>query len=265
MLKYELRSRLRITKLLTSVIIRLICIYLLFSLVVLSRIGRGILAFFIAEAVVIALFSIGNVCDALASSRTRKEFLDISLTRLGIRNIILAKLIGANIYNLIFVLLSAIISLSIPTFWKGIGFWGIARANIVTFLILVTSTALGSFFSVLYRNNLFFVALTSYFLILVLLGSVMLPVPFIERTQNQKLKDIMTKVFLYANPVIMLTRSIGKIDVMRTEYMYNIADPLVGRGFSYPDWRIMAVIYASVSVILLLLTFMLVGRTFYSY
>lgn len=88
----------------------------------------------------------------------------------------------------------------------------------------------------------------------------MLIVPFIERAQNQKLKDIMTKVSFYVNPIIMLTRSLGKIDIMRTEYMYNIADPVVSRGFTYPDWRIMAIIYTGASVILFFTTFILVKR-----
>ncbi len=73
----------------------------------------------------------------------------------------------------------------------------------------------------------------------------------------------MTNISLYANPIIMITRSLGKIDIMRTEYMYNIADPVVGRGFSYPDWRIMAIIYTGVSVALLFLTFVLANRLSY--
>lgn len=243
-----------------SIIIRAVCIYLVFSLIILSRIAKGILAFFIAEAVVIALFSIGNTCDALASSKARKEFLDISLTRLSIRNIVLAKIIGSSLYNLIFIFLSAIISLSIPAFWRDAGLWRIAYVNTVNFLILITVIAISFFFSMVYRSNIFFMALTSYLTIFILLSSVLLPVPFIERIQNQKLKDIMTSVSFYANPIVMLTRSLGKIDIMRTEYIYNIADPVVARGFSYPDWRIMAIIYASASSILLSLTFVLAGK-----
>ncbi|MGQ9609997.1 MAG: hypothetical protein ACUVWN_11875 [bacterium] len=238
---------------------------MVFSLVILSRIGKGMLAFFIAESMTIALFSIGNVCDALTSSKGRKDLIDISLTRLDIRNIILAKLIGANIYNFIFVFSSAIITLCFPIFRKGMGFWEIAYANMITLLILITSIAISSFFSVVSRNNVFFTALISYFIIFLLLGSILLPVPFIERTQNQKLKDIMTKVSFYANPIIMLTRSLGKIDIMRTEYMYDIADPIVGRGFSYPDWRIMAIIHASTSIVLLFLMVMLANRLNFIY
>lgn len=232
----------------------------MFSLVILSRIAKGILAFFIAEAVVIALFSIGNICDALASTKAKKEFLDISLTRLSIRNIVSAKIIGSNVYNLVLIFLSAIVSLSVPVFWKGIGLWRIAYVNVVTFLIFITVIAISFFFLTIYRNNIIFTALTSYLVIFILLTSVLLPVPFIERTQNQKLKDIMTRVSFHANPIIMLTRSLGKIDIMRTEYMYNIADPVVARGFSYPDWRIIAVMYAGASLILFSLTFTLVGK-----
>jgi len=45
---------------------------------------------------------------------------------------------------------------------------------------------------------------------------------------------------------IMLSRSLGKIDLMRTDYMLSVADAIVGRGVIYPDWRISCTIYLAV-------------------
>ncbi len=67
----------------------------------------------------------------------------------------------------------------------------------------------------------------------------------------------MTKSALYANPVIMLVRSMGKIDIMRTDHIYKIADPIVGRGFTYPDWRIQCIGYFTISFIFILVAILL--------
>ena len=133
---------------------------------------------------------------------------------------------------------------------------GIVYGNIVILTLIFVASVISLFFCTIPRRNVLASIILPYFVILLLLGSVIIVGPFIDRTEDQQVKNLMTKSALYVNPVIILTRSLGKIDIMRTDYMYTIADPLVGRGFSYPDWRISCIIHFVVSFFLLFITFL---------
>lgn len=250
-LRRDLKLKFRIKKLIPAIISRYLCIGILFLLVLLARLGTGILAFLIAEAIMILLFTPGSICDAFVSQNGKRDFYELSLSQLKQRNIIFAKLITSNLYNFIVVIISDIIIFALLFSQKKFDVHGIIYASLILLTLMLATTILAFLFCMIFRRSLLASAFSAYLVIILLLLNVITAGLFVERTDNQKAKDLLTKSAIYANPVIMLSRSLGKIDLMRTDYMYNIADSLVGRGIIYPDWRISCIIYISVSCFLL--------------
>jgi hypothetical protein len=247
-LKRDLKIKLRIKKLIPAIILRYICIGILFLLVLLARLGNGTLAFLIAEAITILLFTSGSICDAFVSQNGRRDFSELSLTRIKQRNIIFAKLITSNLYNFIVLIISDI---GIFALQNKFNMQGVIYANLVLLTLMFATSILALLFCMIFRRNSIASIFSIYLVIIFLLFNVIIAGLFIERTENQKAKDLITNSAIYMNPVIMLSRSLGKIDLMRTDYMYNVADSIVGRGVIYPDWRISCTIYLAVSCLLL--------------
>ena len=247
-LKRDLKFRLRIKKLIPAILLRYICIGILFLLVILARLGTGILAFLIAEAITILLFTSGSICDAFVSQNGRRDFSELSLTYIKQRSIIFAKLITSNLYNFIVLIISDI---AIFALQNKFNMQGVIYANLVLLTLMFATSILALLFCMIFRRNSIASIFSVYLVIIFLLFNVIIAGLFIERTENQKAKDLITNSAIYVNPVIMLSRSLGKTDLMRTDYMYSVADAIVGRGVIYPDWRISCIMYLAVSCLLL--------------
>ena len=106
---YELRSKLRITRLIPAVLLRCVCLGLLFCLALLSHLGKGLLAFILAETVLILLFPPAAVCRSFAGNARRGDLRDLALTRLSAPAILLGKFATADIYTFLVVAFSAIV------------------------------------------------------------------------------------------------------------------------------------------------------------
>lgn len=251
-LKRELKIRLRVKKIIPAIVLRYVFLGFIFLLVLLAHLGKGLLAFILAETVLLMLFIPGNVCMAFTSSTARGDFLELTMTRMGSIKILLGKFAGATFYNCIIILLSALIMFAIHFLRGNFNVWHLVFANISLLVVAFVSGVISLLFSVLFRQNTFAAALTSYILIFLLLGSIIIPGPLIGRMQNQRAKAIISKISLHINPLIMVSRTLGNIDIMRTRYMYILADPIVAPGFKYPDWRYTGILYLSVSFILLI-------------
>ena len=251
-LKRELKIRIRIAKLIPAIALRSVCLGFLFLLVLLSRLGKGLLAFILAEALLILLFTPGAVCDAFAGNAGRRDFRDLAMTRLSSRAILLGKLAGANVYICIIILLSALVICVTSLFHKNLHIWRLVCANMALLILVFASAVIGLAFSVLFRRSIFMPTVFSYILILLLIGSIVIPGPLIERMRESKVKAAMIETALYANPLIMTSRALERVDIMRTQYMYTLADPIVSHGFAYPDWRYAGSIYFGISCLLLI-------------
>ncbi|MGB9595033.1 MAG: hypothetical protein ACPL7B_02025, partial [Candidatus Poribacteria bacterium] len=184
---------------------------------------------------------------------SRQEISELIFTKIKRPSIILYKLIISNIYNIIIAIIANIIIFTLLYDYQKMTLSGIINANIVLLAVMTFSSALTIVLIALFSCRMLASSFCVYLILSVLLFSVIIVGPFILRTENQKAKDLMTKSSIYANPVIMLVRSMGKIDIMRTDYMYNIADPIVGRGFTYPDWQKQCLGYFIVSFIFILI------------
>jgi hypothetical protein len=250
-LRRELKVRLRIATAIPAIALRCVCLGLIFLLVLLSRLGRGLLAFILAEALLILLFTPGAVCSAFAGNAGRDDLRDLALTRLNSETILLGKLAGANLYICIIILFSALVMFCVALLHRGIHIWRLVCANMALLILVFASAVIGLAFSVLFRRNILASATLAYILILMLIGSIVIPGPLIERMREHRIKAVIIKAALYVNPLIMTSRALGDVDIMRTEYMYTLADPIVGRGFTYPDWRHAGMIYFGISCLLL--------------
>jgi len=250
-LKRDLKLKLRIRNLIPAIILRYICIAILFLLVMLVRLGTGILAFLIAEAVMILLFTPGSICDAFVSQAGRRDAYDLAFSRMSKVKLIVGKLIASNLYNFIIVVISDFIIFALLASQKKFNTQGVLYATLVLLTFMLVSSVLSILFCTIFQRNAIASVFFVYSVIILLLFSVIIAGPFLEQTENQKAKDLITKSAIYINPIVMLSRSLGKIDIMRTDYLYNVADPIVGRGFTYPDWRISCTAYLIVSCFLL--------------
>ena len=257
-LKRDLKIRFRLRNLIKAVFVRYACIGLIFILALLSQIGNNILSFIIAQAVTIMLFIPATIYDAFASKIGKRDMRELAFTRLNPMTVILGKVVSANIYNFIIIIFSFIFLLIISLSQKKVSVSGIIYSNIVTIAIMSAISAVSLFFCAIFRKNVIASTILPYFVILLLLFSVIISGPFIDRTESQQFKKIMINSALYASPAVNLARASGKIDIMRTLYLYTIADPIVGRGFSYPDWRISCTIYVGISILLLFIASLLI-------
>jgi hypothetical protein len=252
LLKLELKRKFKIRNLILSLLARIICIGILFLLILLARLATGILALFISLSAAILLFTPASVINSFISKSAKQEINELLLTKINRLVILVIKLIGSNIYNIIILLISNIVVFTLLYDQQKMTPSGIINANLVLLAIMVLSSALALVF--VPSRSIVISSFCVYLTIAILLSSVIIIGPFIQRTENQQAKDIMSKSSLYANPIVTLTRSMGKIDIMRTEYLYNIADPVVGRGFTYPDWRVSCLGYLSVAFLFIAIT-----------
>ena len=254
-LKRELRIRIRIRRVISAMALRYALLGIMLCLIMLAHLGRGLLAFILAETFVILLFTPGAVCDAFASKLGRGDLRDLTLTRLGSVSILFGKLAGSSLYTCLVVLISAVAMFAVSLFRQNLRVLNLLSANLALLIIIFTSAAISLTFSMLFRRGTFTPAMLTYILTFLLIGSVIIPGPLIKQISDPKAKSIIVEMAMYANPFVMTSRALGKVDIMRTRYMYNLADPIVGRGFTYPNWYAAGILYIGFSSLLLALAF----------
>ena len=252
-LKRDLKVKVRIARLIPALALRFVGLGTLFLLVLLSRLGRGLLALILAEAVLVMLSTPAAVCSIFTSDAGRSDLRNLALTRLNTVSIILGRLAGANLYNCIIILLSTIAAYAASSLYRDFP-GNLVRANVAILILMFASTVISLAFSALFRRRLLASAMLSYIFVLILVSSVIIPGPLIERMPRSKASDLITWLALHANPLIMTSRALGRTDIMRTRYMYNLADPIVSRGFSYPNWYSSGILYFGTSCLLLVLS-----------
>lgn len=251
-LRRELKRRIRIAKIIPAMALRYACLGFIYLLVLLSRLGSGLLAFTLAETILVLLFIPGAVCNAFASNAGQSDIRDLAQTRLSSEAILLGKLAGANLYTYATIVLSGLVTCAVSLFHQNLHIWRLVCTNIALLILMFASTVVGLASSILFRRNILASVILVYALILLLIASIIIPSPLIERTLEPETKAAIINIALYANPLIMTSRAFGKVDIMRTDYMYKLADPIVGRGFTYPNWYSVGIIYFCISCFLLI-------------
>ena len=254
-LTHELRNRLHATKLIPAIVLRCACLGLIFLLMLQFRLGRGFLAFILAETFLVLLFTPGAVCSAFAGSIGRRDFRDLVLTRLSSPAILLGKLAAADLYTCMIIVFSGVVICVVSLFRSDLHIWRFVCANAALLVLLFSCAALGMAFSMAFRRNSLAAYVLAYTLIFLLISSVIISGPIIDRIQSAGAKTWIKRAALHANPLVMTSRSLGTIDLMRTRYIYVLAEPIVTRGFTYPNWYSIAAIYLAISCLLLIPVF----------
>ena len=255
-LTHELRSRLRPAKLIPAILLRCACLGLIFLLMLQFRLGRGFLAFILAETFLVLLFTPGAVCRTFAGSNGRRDFRDLVMTRLSSPAILLGKLAAADLYTCMIIVFSGAVMCTVSLFRRDIHVWRFVCANAALLVLVFSCAALGMAFAMAFRRNNLAAYIFVYTLIFLLISSVIISGPIIDRVQSAGARNWIKKAALHANPLIMTSRSLGTIDLMRTRYIYTLAGPIVTRGFTYANWYSVAVIYLAVSCLLLIPVFL---------
>ncbi|MBM3211065.1 hypothetical protein FJZ33_02530 [Candidatus Poribacteria bacterium] len=257
----EIKLRLRTRKLIAGMILRFAFLGFFFLLILLSHIGKGILAVVLSEALLLLLFSSGTIFASFSGESNRRDLLSLSLTRLSSFSIFWGKFLGASLYNSFIIFLSASTMIIISLLDKKLHIQSLIFAHLGLIIISFASSVIGLAFS-----NLggFKGAFLAYIVIFLLIGSVIIPGPALTRIDNHEVKSLISKIALHANPFVMLSRSLGKIDIMRTQYLYQVADPVVGPGFTYPDWRYVAFLYLLVSILIFTSSYLVFIRRKYN-
>jgi ABC-type transport system involved in multi-copper enzyme maturation permease subunit len=176
------------------------------------------------------------------------------------RAILLGKFAGASFYNLIIILISALAMFRIWLFCGGFHLSRLLYANLALLILLYASAVISLALFSMFRRSTLIPAILAYILILLLIGSIVAAGPVIDGMDNPGARTVTTTLALYANPLVMASRTLGTIDIMRTEYMYRIADSIAGRGFIYPNWYFAAIIYFTISCVLLILVYLRFSR-----
>jgi hypothetical protein len=262
-LKRELRIRIRPRKLIPALLSRFAFLGITFPLILLARLGRGLLAFSLAETFLIVLFAPGSVLDAFSSRNARNDLRELCLTRLNPVSILLGKFIGVNFYNFVVIILSALAMCFMAVFHKNLHIWNLIRVNLSILALLSVSSATALILSVISQRNAFISVISTYFIVILLISSIITFGPLIGKFHKAEAKNALSKLALYTNPFVMTSRSLGNVDIMRTRYMYELADPIVSRGFSYPEWYYPIAIYFLSSCVFM--AFSLLGFRSFAY
>ncbi|MBD3181996.1 hypothetical protein GF312_06880 [Candidatus Poribacteria bacterium] len=251
-LKREIRLKTPASKLIIAISIRFACLGIIYILIDFSRLGSGLLAFALSETLIILLFTPASILESFASKTAKRDNLELSLTSLKPHSVITGKFVKAVFYNFVFIVISALFMFILPLFYRGLSFWRIASANLAILGILFTISAFTLSLTLIFRRKILLSTLVSYFLIVIMLTSVVSFGFVIESLESNIIKNRLTGLAMHINPFIMVSRTLGTIDIMRTRYIYELADPIVTRGFSYPKWYSIVLIYLISSFILLI-------------
>ena len=247
----EFKTACHISKLIPALIVRFVLLAAIFPLVLLLHIGKGLLAMTLAETIIVLFFAPGAVIRSFGSREGFDDICSLSLTRLSSVNIVSAKFAGTLVYNFLFVIISTAGMFTLSFARGNFSVWLLGLSTVTLAVFAIAAAAIGMASINFFRRNALAAGVLSYTLVVLLVGGVVMAGPFIEHTQNRNIKHAIASVALHVNPVVIASRSLGTVDIMRTRYMYVVADPIVGPGFTYPDWGKSILIYIVFSCLLL--------------
>jgi hypothetical protein len=124
----------------------------------------------------------------------------------------------------------------------------LAQLVIFTFCIL-----LGSVFALVRcsGSELFFAQLVTVFVACALLGTVFYADPVIEARQDPETRSVVIGAVLSANPVMAISGSLLRHDLLRQELMYGKISVIASYRVSYPEWWKTSIEYLVLSAVML--------------
>lgn len=241
-----------------SLSLRALLTFPFFLLAMVYKLGAGAPALVTALVFLLILLPPGVTCNALTNQKTHDLITDMSFAPLNRKLLVFAKFTITNVYNVVFIVLSIIFMYI--RYNENVGILQLLKVGLALILLNFTLASLSMSFSLVLNRILSFAL--SYLLSCALLSNIFLCGALVERLSDQGVKNLLTTIAMHTNPAIMVLRSLGKIDILRTQYLYNLADPIVGRGFSYPEPYVCWAIYFGLLILINSLNLIFANRYF---
>jgi ABC-2 type transport system permease protein len=175
--------------------------------------------------------------NALSSEVRKGNAEQLFASPLTSYEILLGKLIGLEMYNLIFLILSFVILSIAAVFRTDIYLSDIAKIHIILLIYLYAFGALGILGSIIFKNFLY-AAEMAYLVLAFLISDAVIIIPFIRWGFKA---SAMISLALHANPFTTVC-SIINLDIFRTPYLYNLS-PIASYGYTFPKWYLIALWY----------------------
>jgi len=237
-LKRDINIRLNPKKITIALILQGCFLFFIFVLLTAAKLNDAVKVFFLAETGLILLaapLSTSSVVNSAAKRQNAQQLLTSPLTT---TEILFGKLIGLEFYNLIFLVLSFLISSVIATiFWKNISLLAILKIHIILLIYLYSCGALGVCCSAICRNA-FYATELAYSILAIFISNIVLIEPLIRWGCNS---SIMIRLALHTNPFVSVSTAL-KYDIFRTEYLYNLS-PVASYAYVYPKWYLIGCWY----------------------
>lgn len=222
--KLEIKKQLNPKWIAISLIIQAFLLIPIYWLLAQAQLGNSYHLFFLSETFLILL--IAPIATSKSIIQTRKKWRSLSLTSVKSIEIVLADLISGQLYPLLFLICSFIIT-SIK--WH-ISFPAIIKVHFFLLICLFAYGAIGILSAIISREFLFSVALT-YLVTAFFVGGIVLVTPLTYQIDNL---ETIKSLVLNINPVVAVCGAIH-FDIFRTQHLYELA-PIGSSVLTYPAW-----------------------------
>jgi len=239
-LTQDIKSRLKPKKIIIALTLQGFFLFLIFVLMLAAKLGNPAKVFFLAETGLILLAAPLMTSNALISEIRKGNAEQLFTSPLKSSKILLVKLVGLEIYNSIFLIISFTISSIFIGFNNHFPILDIVKIHLILLIYLYAFGAVGILCSVICRNFLY-AAEIAYSVLAVLISDVVLIRPFIR--WGFKASSTIS-LALNANPFTPVC-AILELDIFRTQGGINLYDlsPLASYGYNFPAWYLVGLWY----------------------
>jgi len=239
-LTQEIKSRLKLKKIIIALALQGFFLFLIFVLMLAAKLGNPAKVFFLAETGLILLSAPLMTCNAIGAEVRKGNAEQLFTSPIRFSEILLAKLAGLEIYNSIFLIIGFTISIVFISFKNDIPVPSIVKVHLILVVYLYTCGAIGILCSTICKNFLY-AAEMAYTILSVLISDIVLIRPFIR--WGFKASSTIS-LALNANPFTPVC-AILELDIFRTQSginLYNLS-PVASYGYTFPAWYLIGLWY----------------------
>ncbi|HIE26643.1 TPA: hypothetical protein EYP66_05100 [Candidatus Poribacteria bacterium] len=240
LLNREIKNRLKLKRIIVALILQGFFLFLIFILMLTAKLGNPVRVFFLAETGLVLLAAPLMTSNVVSSEFRKINAEQLFTSPLKPSKILLVKLIGVEIYNLIFLILCFTISLIFIGFQHEVPVLSIVKVHLILLIYMYACGALGILCSAICKNFLYAVEM-AYVILAILISDVVLIRPIIR--WGFKASSTIS-LALHANPFTPIC-AILELDIFRTQggiNLYNLS-PIASYGYSFPAWYLVSLWY----------------------
>ena len=239
-LTQEIKSRLTLKKIIVALALQGFFFFLIFILMLAAKLGNPAKVFFLAETGLILLSAPIMTCNAISAEVRKGNVEQLFASPIKSSEILLGKLAGLEIYNLIFLIISFTFSIVFISFKNDISVLSIIKVHLILLVYLYACGAIGILCSTICQNFLYAVEI-AYTVLGILISDVVIIRPFIR--WGFKASSTIS-LALHVNPFTPVC-AILELDIFRTQGGINLYDlsPVASYGYSFPNWYLIGLWY----------------------